>query len=164
MTLRKIIAINLLPWREMKRKRVRRNMGFSIFSGLIFAGILIVIVYGHMTTPKQQAFPRIHKPSIDLNLSHKQRKKLKNRLQKNKIKVEQQSLDSLHYMGLLKDGFRVWGLIGQPDGTVSIVTPDDCLGKEHARVLAIREDVIEIEKTVRGRNGLEKKWILLKLR
>ncbi len=72
-------------------------------------------------------------------------------------------LDALQFVGILKEGPVVWGLIRQPDGLVSRVKIGDYMGKNFGQVSSIKEDGIEIEETVQDSGKWEKKPFILKL-
>lgn len=101
---------------------------------------------------------------LELSVYRDQLKMLDEKLKKNSAKVEHESLDALHFIGLVRDGAITWALISQPGGLVCTVMVGDYLGKERGRVVRIMEDGVEIEKTVRIRQGLEMKLITLSMR
>jgi type IV pilus assembly protein PilP len=72
-------------------------------------------------------------------------------------------LDALKFVGILKEGPVVWGLIRQPDGLVSRVKVGDYMGKNFGQVRSIQETGIEIEETVQDTGKWEKKPFTLKL-
>ncbi|ETO93581.1 pilus assembly protein PilP [Legionella oakridgensis] len=72
-------------------------------------------------------------------------------------------LDALKFVGILKEGPIVWGLISQPGGLVSRIKPGDYMGKNYGQVIRISEDAIQIEETIKVGEKWEKKMIILKL-
>ena len=85
-------------------------------------------------------------------------------LRKTPAKADQQSLDALHFIGLLKDKTKTWALVSHSNGLVAIVMPGDYLGKEHGLVKQIKDDAIHVEKTLMSKKGLEKQTLLLPMR
>lgn len=73
------------------------------------------------------------------------------------------SLDALRFVGTLKEGSTLWGLISQPGGLVTRVRSGDYLGKQYGQILRITEQRIEIEETVKIGGKWEKKKNTLQL-
>ena len=158
-------TINLLPWRKTKRDQLKRKRLFFALS--VATIVFIVLVFTHYWKT-QSSYRKVmrHSKRQAVNLaSYKKRHHHFNaKFRKITPKAGQQSLDSLHYIGLIKNESEKWALLSQSDGLVSIVITGDYLGKERGRVVQIRERTIEIEKTMWSRQGLVKTSVLLSLR
>ena len=63
-------------------------------------------------------------------------------------------LDALKFVGTLRQGSVIWGLIKQPDGLVSRVKAGDYMGQNYGQITSIQAKIIKIEEAVR----LEGKW------
>jgi type IV pilus assembly protein PilP len=72
-------------------------------------------------------------------------------------------LDSLKFVGMLKQGGSVWGLIAEPNGQVTRISPGDYMGQNYGRVLSIKENGIKLEEVIRSQGKWEKKFITLNL-
>lgn len=160
-----VTGINLLPWRRMMRERAIKKRRLYCFYGVMTISIIMLLThyYGKQVN-QRQALHHSMEQALDQDVYRKNRKQFQEQFKKNTAKIAEQSLDSLHYIGLLKDGSKTWALISQSNGLVSIILTGDYLGKEHGRVVHIKKDVIEIEKSMWGKQGVVKKWILLPLR
>jgi len=77
--------------------------------------------------------------------------------------LEAFALDSLKFVGIIKERSIVWGLISQPSGLVSRVKPGDYIGKNYGQIRSIKESGIRIEETVQVAGKWEKKEITLPL-
>ncbi|WP_412754117.1 pilus assembly protein PilP [Legionella londiniensis] len=73
-------------------------------------------------------------------------------------------LDALKFVGILKEGPTIWGLISQPGGLITRVKPGDYMGKNFGQIIKITEDTILLQETVQIGGKWEKKTITLKLR
>lgn len=72
-------------------------------------------------------------------------------------------LDSLKFVGILRQGASVWGLIAEPNGQVTRIMPGDYMGQNFGRVISIKEDGIKLEEVIRSQGKWEKKFITLNL-
>lgn len=72
-------------------------------------------------------------------------------------------LDALKFVGILKEGSSIWGLIRQPNGMVARVKSGDYMGKNFGQIIRITNETIELEETVQIGGKWEKKRISLKL-
>ena len=72
-------------------------------------------------------------------------------------------LDALKFVGILKEGSVVWGLISQPNGLVSRVKRGDYLGQNFGQILSIQDTGIKLEETLQIAGKWEKKVITLTL-
>ncbi len=72
----------------------------------------------------------------------------------NRIKqeLEQFPLDSLRMVGTLESTDTNWAIVISNDGTVHRVKAGDYLGQNHGKIVAVEEDVIELNEVVS--NGL----------
>ena len=139
--------INLLPWRQTQRDRDKKRFRcfFLAFALIISASLLLI--HDYFTQPTH----------------HQLLKTIDNTVNTVTAKIGEESLDSLHFIGLLSDGVKTWALVSQSKGLVSTVTIGDYLGREHGRVVHIDTNVMDIEKTTRGQDGIKKKMIRLHL-
>ncbi len=68
--------------------------------------------------------------------------------------LEQYPLDSLSMVGTLTQNGQRRGLVRDPDGVVHRVVPDNYLGQNHGRIVAVEPDRIRIVEIVRdGQSG-----------
>ncbi len=72
-------------------------------------------------------------------------------------------LDALKFVGVIKEGSVVWGLIQQPDGLVSRVKPGDYMGKNFGQIIRIDDSSIQLEEIVQVAGKWEKQMFTLKL-
>lgn len=84
-------------------------------------------------------------------------------LNRPKQPLEAFALDSLKFVGVLKEKSTIWGLISQPEGSIARVKRGDYMGKNYGQVIRIKDDVIEIEESVQVNGRWEKKTVTLKL-
>ena len=112
----------------------------------------------------QQAIAYKQRKLLELNVYRDQLKMLDEKLKKNSSKIEHESLDALHFIGLVRDGTITWALISQPGGLVCTVMEGDYLGKERGRVVRIKDDGVEIQKTVQIGQELATKLVTLSMR
>lgn len=77
--------------------------------------------------------------------------------------LEAYPLDALKFVGILKQGGTIWGLISQPTGGVVRVRPGDYMGKNYGQIIQITEKNIKLEEIVQVNGKWEKKPIVLKL-
>lgn len=146
--------INLLPWRQMRRAQVTKKRWIYGISSALLIGFIAILM---TSLTHRQVLPYPNEQVTEKVLYQEQ--------QTTTIaKMGEQTLDSLHYIGSLKDSSKTWALISQSNGAVSIVLPGDYLGKEHGQVVHIKENVIEIEKPIWNKQGLNRKCISLFLR
>lgn len=73
-------------------------------------------------------------------------------------------LDSLKFVGILKQNGTTWGLISQPSGLISRVRPGDYMGENYGQIVKITDSSIQLEETVRFGDKWEKRDIVLKLK
>ncbi len=71
-------------------------------------------------------------------------------------------LDSLYFVGVLKEGTKIWALISHAGGLVTKIKVGDDLGS--GRVLSIQDAFIEIEQAVKNADGFENETITINLR
>jgi len=62
-------------------------------------------------------------------------------------------LDSLDMVGTMGQGNQYYGLIKDPDGVVHRIQVNNWLGQNYGRILAVADDQIELQETVRDSNG-----------
>lgn len=63
--------------------------------------------------------------------------------------LEQYPLDSLEMVGTLDRDGQTWGLVQDPDGTVHRVLEGNYMGQNYGRIVAVRDDGIELIEIVR---------------
>lgn len=73
-------------------------------------------------------------------------------------------LDALSFVGILKEGPIVWGLISQPGGLVTRVKAGDYMGQNYGQILSITNNTMQLEETVQLAGKWEKKRIKLDMR
>lgn len=72
-------------------------------------------------------------------------------------------LDALHFVGILKQANLIWGLIAQPNGTVTKVKVGDYMGQNYGRILLINESSIKLQELIKNQGKWEKQFITLNL-
>ncbi len=72
-------------------------------------------------------------------------------------------LDALKFVGILKQGQNIWGLILQPGGAVNRVHLGEYMGKNYGQIIRIRDNAIDIEESVQVGGRWEKRKITLNL-
>ena len=80
------------------------------------------------------------------------------------ITVHEESLDAIHFIGVLKQGSKVWAVIIQSNGLVSTVKEGDFIGEERGQVIRINDGIIEVEKIIKRNGKLDKQLIKFNLR
>lgn len=81
-----------------------------------------------------------------------------------RMPLEEYALDSLKFVGTLKDGSIRWGLVSQPDGMISRVKPGDYMGKNYGKVIKISNDAIHIEESLKVGGQWKKKKTTFRLK
>lgn len=71
--------------------------------------------------------------------------------------MEQYPLDSLRFVGILKEGNVVWGLISLPNGEIVRVRPGDYMGQNYGKIMQITNTTLKLEETVQISGKWEKK-------
>lgn len=72
-------------------------------------------------------------------------------------------LDALKFVGLLKQGNLVWGLISQPGGLVTRIKVGDYMGQDYGQVVQINDQSIRIEETQLMSGRWHKKTVTFQL-
>lgn len=72
-------------------------------------------------------------------------------------------LDALKFVGILKQGGNIWGLILQPGGLVTRVKVGDYMGKNYGQVIHVQDKVIILEETISSSEHWEKKKVTFDL-
>ncbi|MBA2651946.1 MAG: pilus assembly protein PilP [Tatlockia sp.] len=90
-------------------------------------------------------------------------KKLAKNRTKNKETLEELPLESLKFVGILKKESEIWALVSQIGGKLFSIKVGDVLGEKKERVIAIKENVLLLEKRtiVAGKSEKELKEIYL---
>jgi type IV pilus assembly protein PilP len=65
-------------------------------------------------------------------------------------------LDSLKFVGILKQGSDVWALIKQPDKQVSRIRIGEYMGQNYGRVIEVKSDFMKLEETIKNSGTWEK--------
>lgn len=81
-----------------------------------------------------------------------------------KMPLEKFPLDSLKFVGTLKDGTVKWGLITEPDGKVVRVKSGDYMGQNYGKILRISDDALLLQETIKVSGKWEKKKTTFKLK
>ncbi|MFC3908430.1 pilus assembly protein PilP [Legionella dresdenensis] len=68
--------------------------------------------------------------------------------------LEMFPLDSLKFVGVLKQGAMIWALVSQPGGEVVRVRPGEYMGQNYGKIIQIKDTVIKLEESVQA----EGKW------
>lgn len=74
-------------------------------------------------------------------------------LKRRREALESYPLDALRMLGTLKEGHRIWAMVGATDGKVYRVTVGNHMGKNFGRVNKIELTKILLTETVRENNG-----------
>lgn len=77
-------------------------------------------------------------------------------LHRRKQVLEYFSLERLKFVGFLQEGEAIKALIKQPNGIISVVIVGDFMGKNNGRVLAIANNSIRLEETIKKSGGWKK--------
>ena len=72
-------------------------------------------------------------------------------------------LDALKFVGTLKQGNEIWGLIKQPDKQITRIKVGDYMGQNYGHVVLIKDDLIKLEETVKNSGTWEKHITTLNL-
>lgn len=78
-------------------------------------------------------------------------------LKRKKDELESFPLDSLKFVGTLKEASRSWGLIIQPDGKISHVKVGDHMGQNYGQITQIKDNAIMLEEVMKIDDKWEKK-------
>ncbi len=68
--------------------------------------------------------------------------------QRLKEPLESYPVDALKMVGLLQQREQTWGLVQDPDGTIHRVQPGNYAGKNHGKIIAVKETRIDIVELV----------------
>ena len=55
------------------------------------------------------------------------------------------SLDSVYFVGILRQDQTIWALIKKPDGSIAFVVSGDFIGQEHGKIVLITDEFIRIQ-------------------
>lgn len=72
-------------------------------------------------------------------------------------------LDSLKFVGTLKEGSSIWALIKRSDSQISRIRVGQYMGQNYGRVILIKNDFIKLEETVKNSGTWEKHITTIKL-
>lgn len=154
-------GINLLPWRKTAGER-KKKMKFYLLTVALAIGL---IAFGIDYCIKNKKPQQLKKPKpVELIIHHKTLEIKDVPVKHCTEKIGQESLDSLHYIGTIRSSRTSWALISQSSGLVSTINAGDCLGKEHGRVVDIKDNAIQIEKSWLTGTEFSKKIITMHLR
>ncbi len=73
--------------------------------------------------------------------------------------LEAFSLDTLKFVGILRQSNEIWGLIELPDSQIMRVRMGDYIGQNDGHVRMIKNDFIQLEETIKNRSGMWEKHI-----
>ena len=73
------------------------------------------------------------------------------------------SLATLQWVGMLRQGSKVWALLKSPNGTLTRVGVGDEIGNHHDKVVAINDNVMKIESIMLTQGMAQKKEMLMPL-
>jgi type IV pilus assembly protein PilP len=76
----------------------------------------------------------------------------------NRVKqpLEAFPLDALKFVGVLKQGNEIWGLIMQPDKKVVRVKLGNYMGQNYGRIILIKDNLIKLEEIIKNAGKWEK--------
>lgn len=77
--------------------------------------------------------------------------------------LESFPLDALKFVGILKQGNSVWGLILQPGGLVTRVKVGDYMGKNYGQVIGVQDKAIILEERVSSGGHWDKRKVTFDL-
>ena len=118
-----MFEINLLPWREQRRRRWHRfRMGLAVV-GLLVLGVMLWI---YMTNRA----PEIITKTV--------------REQPVAATTPQQQLQGIKYIGILQQGLKIWGILFLPDGTTLEVQIGSKIPGMQAQISGISAAEVEI--------------------
>jgi len=80
-----------------------------------------------------------------------------------KEELEGFSLDSLRMVGTLEQDDASWGLVQTSDGTIHRVATDNYMGRNHGRIIEIKEDQIKMIELVQVGSGYQEQEAALSL-
>lgn len=72
-------------------------------------------------------------------------------------------LEALKYVGILKEGSIVWGLIKEPKGLVTRVKRGDYMGQNFGQVISIQDKYIKLEEAIQVAGKWEKRQVTMNL-
>jgi type IV pilus assembly protein PilP len=72
-------------------------------------------------------------------------------------------LDALKFVGILKQGSDIWALIKAPDNKITPLKIGGYMGQNYGRIIAIKNDEIKLEETLRNSGKWEKNITTLNL-
>ena len=70
--------------------------------------------------------------------------------------LESYPLDALKFVGTLKQGSEIWGLIKLPDGQIARIQVGEHMGLNYGRVVSIQNDALKIQETIKNSGTWEK--------
>ncbi|KTD50639.1 type IV pilus biogenesis protein PilP [Legionella quinlivanii] len=71
--------------------------------------------------------------------------------------LEEYPLDSLKFVGILKQDNMIWGLISKPSGEIVRVRPGDYMGQNYGKIIQITNNILKLEETIQIDGKWEKK-------
>jgi hypothetical protein len=81
-----------------------------------------------------------------------------------KIHYPDVSLDSLYFVGVLRQEQTIRALIKKPDGSIAFVVPGDFIGQEHGKIVLITDELVRIQVNSLIDNERIKKIMTLRLK
>ncbi|WP_058483009.1 pilus assembly protein PilP [Legionella spiritensis] len=105
--------------------------------------------------PSFKPLPKFAYPDIDTRRSPFKPKEIKASEDKyapntnrSKQPLENYPLDSLKFVGILKQGPTIWALVSEPGGEIARVKPGDYMGQNYGKVISITNQLLKLEETV----------------
>lgn len=77
--------------------------------------------------------------------------------------LEAYTLDSLQFVGTLKEGNAIWALIRQPDKQIVRIRIGEYMGQNYGRVILIKNDLLKLEETIKNSGAWEKQITTINL-
>lgn len=77
--------------------------------------------------------------------------------------LEAYPLDSLKFVGILKQDNQLWALIRDPEKKVVPVKVGNYMGQNYGRIISIKNDEIKLEETIKNSGTWEKQITTLRL-
>ena len=68
-------------------------------------------------------------------------------------------LDALKFVGILKEGNQLWGLILNPEKKIVPIKIGDYMGQNYGQVIAIKNEEIKLQETIKSSSGTWEKHI-----
>lgn len=130
--------------KQIKQKKVRELEPIPNFTPLTG------FKFPENTNRRNPFKPTNQRKTVDLQAPDKHRAKQP---------LEAFPLDSLKFVGTLKQDNEIWALIKEPSTQITRVRVGDYMGQNYGRIILIRNDVMKLEETVKGPSGAWEKHV-----